>query len=101
MIKSTAIVSGLLALALTAPAAIAAPLSGTRQAPAASESLVEKTQAYHRSCYWTGTGWGYKHKGAILVCRPHKPRGVWIWHSEGPRHGWYHPHRKVWHHNKW
>lgn len=66
-------------------------------------SLVEqaKSYRYHKSCYWTGTGWGYKHGGKIHVCRPYKPRGHgWIWYNEGPRHGWYHSKNKHWHH-KW
>ena len=101
MIKLTALATGLLALGLMAPAATAAPLAGARDVPATSENLVEKTQAYHRSCYWTGTGWGYKHSSGIRVCRPAHPGRGWIWHSEGPRHGWYHSSRKAWHHNKW
>lgn len=55
---------------------------------------------YHKSCYWTGSGWGYKYGGKVLVCRPYKPSGAgWYWHSDGGKHGWHHK-RHGWHH-KW
>ena len=102
MLKLTSLAAGILTLGLAAPAATAAPLGAARDNPAAGESLVETVQGYHRSCYWTGTGWGYKSGVKVLVCKPHKPAGTgWVWHHEGPRHGWYHGKRKSWHHNKW
>lgn len=102
MRKSLTLAVGLLAFGLAGTAAQAAPMSAMRDAGVSSESLVDTVQGYRRDCYWTGTGWGYKSKGKVLVCRPHKPPGSgWIWHSEGGRHGWYHSQRKAWHHNKW
>ncbi|MGE0698923.1 MAG: hypothetical protein AB7O57_07490 [Hyphomicrobiaceae bacterium] len=100
MMKSLVAAAGLAAVLTTAPA-LAAPLPSK---PADGVSMVESAQGYHyrKDCYWTGSGWGYKHRGKVLVCRPHRPRGAgWAWHSEGGRHGWYHSHRKSWHHNKW
>ena len=92
-----------LALGFFGSAANAAPLPGPSTAPQ-STSLVEQTQGwrYHRSCVWVNGGWHYGQPGKYLVCRPHRPAGRgWVWYSEGGRHGWYHPHRKHWHHNKW
>lgn len=93
--------AGLFAAAFAAPA-VAAPLLPANPASDAA-SLVTEVQGYryHRQCYWTGSGWGYKHGGKVLVCRPYKPSGAgWYWHNEGGRHGWYHRNHKRWHH-KW
>lgn len=91
--------AGFVACAAVTPAAAVpmSPASPTADTP----SLVEQAQGYRyrRDCYWTGSGWGYRHGGKVLVCRPHKPPGYgWTWYSEGGRHGWYHAKRKTWHH---
>jgi hypothetical protein len=102
MRKLSYLAGALLAFGLAGPAA-AGPLPGPGAAPEV-DSLVHKTQGYryHRTCYWTGTGWGYKSGTKILVCRPFKPVGrYWVWHTEGPKHGWYHTQKKTWHHTKW
>jgi len=93
--------AGLAASVLAMPA-VAAPLAPVNPAADAA-SLVTEVQgySYRKNCYWTGSGWGYKHGQKVLVCRPHKPSGGgWYWHSEGGKHGWYHRQRKSWHH-KW
>ena len=102
MMKSTAAAVGLLAIGLTTAPTLAAPFgTGATDRPAAADRVVDQVQ-YRRDCVWTGTGWGYRHRGAVLACRPYRPVGPgWVWYSQGPRHGWYHPHRKVWHYNKW
>ena len=76
-------------------AAAATLAVGVLTLPATAEA-----QGYHKSCYWTGSGWGYKHGGKVLVCRPYRPHGGgWYWHSAGGKHGWHHK-KHGWHH-KW
>lgn len=79
-------------------AAAAATLAlGVLALPASAQSY-----RYHKDCYWTGSGWGYKYGGKVLVCRPHRPHGGgWYWHSHGGKHGWYHRQHKRWHYDKW
>jgi hypothetical protein len=103
MKKSMVVAAAAMMLGSLAPVASAAPLAGARDNPMAQHRLVEPARVvYHRHCYWTGKGWGYHYRGRILVCKPYRPKGHgWIWYHEGHRHGWYHPHRKVWHYNKW
>lgn len=97
IVAATALAAGAVAL----PAS-AAPLAPVRPAADAASPVIEvQGYRYRRDCYWTGSGWGYKYHGKVLVCRPYKPYGSgWMWYSEGGRHGWYHPKRKHWHH-KW
>ena len=99
--KTLSVVAGaLLALGVFGAPASAAPLSAPGTALEV-DSLVDQVQ-YRRNCIWTGTSWGYKSGTKVLVCKPYRPAGRgWIWHNEGPRHGWYHSQRKSWHHNKW
>jgi hypothetical protein len=86
---------------LTGTAVSAAPLGVTPANPAVGETLVDQVQ-YRRDCIWVNGGWYYGRPGKYLVCKPYRPYGRgWIWHKEGHRHGWYHPHRKHWHYNKW
>lgn len=101
--KKLSIVTGLaLAIGMMSGTANAAPLSVPGSAPEAT-TLVEKTQSwrYRRDCVWVNGGWHYGRPGKYIVCRPHSPGRGWVWHSEGPRHGWYHPRHKRWHHNNW
>jgi hypothetical protein len=121
--------SGALAIALSASAGLAAPLSVP--SPAAHDaSIVEQVQGYGhgygrphvekriyidpprhverrvhvepRPCHWSPRGWYRVDRwGRWHACRPAHPGRGWVWHSEGPRHGWYHPHRRQWHYNKW
>ena len=57
---------------------------------------------YHRECVWNGSGWSIDlGDGRVVLCRPYRPNREWYWHTEGPRHGWYHRKRNVWHYNKW
>lgn len=96
----TAVAAG--ALALAATSASAAPV-GKTIAPE-TESIVETVQAwrYRRDCIWVNGGWHYGRPGRYVVCRPYRPIGPgWVWYSEGPRHGWYHPGRRAWYYNKW
>jgi hypothetical protein len=80
---------------------MAAPLLPSNPAADVASPVTQvQGYRYHKSCYWTGGGWGYKQHGKVLVCRPHKPRGHgWYWHSHGGKHGWHHK-RHGWHH-KW
>jgi hypothetical protein len=92
---------GLAALVLSAGAASAAPLSNpitTTDLP----TLVETVQGMHRDCRWRRGGWFWVDRyGNLRACRPHSPGRGWVWHHDGPRHGWYHPHRRSWHHRHW
>ncbi|MEZ5852471.1 MAG: hypothetical protein R3D68_17705 [Hyphomicrobiaceae bacterium] len=101
----SALAANVLALAVLVPAAHALPKVAAGDLGSTSENLVEQVQAgwkYHRSCVWLGNGWGYRHRGKVIVCRPHRPRGGhWVWHSEGGRQGWYDQRRRSWHHRKW
>lgn len=94
--------SALAAGAVMTSAAGAAPLPGMDKSVDA-QSLVEKAQSwrYDRRCAWVGDRWSYRDRGRMIVCRPPSPGPGWIWYSEGPRHGWYHPRRKVWNYNRW
>ncbi|MEZ5817542.1 MAG: hypothetical protein R3D44_10700 [Hyphomicrobiaceae bacterium] len=81
--------------------ASAAPLAPANPAADATSPVTHvQGYRYRKDCYWTGSGWGYRHRGKVLVCRPYKPRGAgWVWYSEGPRHGWYNRRAKRWHHH--
>lgn len=86
------------ALALTT-AASAAPLPTIERSEA---GVVEKVQGwrYHRGCGWDGRRWVVDlGAGRIVVCRPNRPGRGWVWRSDGPRQGWYHPGRRHWHHD--
>ncbi len=99
----SALAANALALGILMPAAQALPKVAGSDLGATGHGLVEQVQwRYHRSCVWLGNGWGYRHRGKVVVCRPHRPRGRhWVWHSQGGRHGWYDSRRRAWHHNKW
>jgi hypothetical protein len=95
------IIAAAFAASAVALPASAAPLAPSNPAADAASPVIQ-AQGYHyrRDCYWTGTGWGYRDHGRVLVCRPYRPPGAgWYWYSEGPRHGWYHK-KHGWHH-KW
>ncbi len=87
--------------AALAASAIALPASAAPFAPAnpAVDAASGVVQAqYRRDCVWTGTGWGYRQGGRVLVCRPNRPAGPgWYWYSQGGRSGWYHK-KYHWHH---
>lgn len=96
MKKYMMISSVLLSFAAVASPATAAPLSAGPNS--ASESIVEKTPAFHRDCKWVNNRWTYQRGDKMLVCRPNRPSGAgWTWHREGGREGWYHSRRKAWH----
>lgn len=87
---------------LSSGAALAAPVSNMGNAIERS-SAVETVQSwrYRRDCVWVNGGWHYGRPGKYVVCRPHNPGRGWVWHSEGPRHGWYNQRRKEWHYRNW
>ena len=88
--------SVLISLAAAGSPATAAPLSTVPTV--AVDSIVEKTQRFHRDCRWVNNRWTYQRGDKALVCRPHRPRGAgWAWRRDGDRQGWYHPRRKAWH----
>ncbi len=100
MKKLSALAGAMLAIGMMTPVAIAAPLSAPGTAPEAT-SLIDAVQ-YRRDCVWVNGGWHHGRPGKYLVCKPYRPTGRgWVWHSEGPRHGWYHSQRRSWHNNKW
>jgi hypothetical protein len=94
--------AGALAMAALTTSAGAAPLTGLNKTGDVS-SAVEHVQAwrYERGCAWNGRGWFYTNRGRVVVCRPPSPGPGYIWFSQGPRQGWYHPRRKAWYNNKW
>ena len=96
MKKYMMISSLLLSFAAVSSPATAAPLTA---APNASpDSIVEKTQRFHRDCKWVNNRWTYRRGDKMLVCRPHRPSGAgWRWHREGGREGWYDSRRRAWH----
>jgi hypothetical protein len=86
--------AGTVASALALPAA-------TKSASA--PSLVEKAAAwrYHDKCAWHAGRWVVVIGGKDVLCRPVRPKGAWVWHSEGGHEGWWDAKRKVWHYNNW
>ena len=96
--KSVIIAAAALVASAAALPASAAPRPGNPVVD--TPNPVVQVQGYHKECYWTGKGWGYKHGAKVLVCRPYRPHGSgWYWYSQGGKHGWYHK-KHGWHH-KW
>lgn len=97
--KNLIVAAAALAASVAAlPASAAPPVPASP--PADTASPIIQVQGYRRDCYWTGTGWGYKYGGKVLVCKPHRPHGAgWYWYSSGGKAGWYHK-KHGWHH-KW
>ena len=90
--------AALAASAAALPASAAPPVPASPTADAASAVIQAQGYRYRRDCYWTGSGWGYKNHGKVLVCRPYKPHGAgWYWYSHGGKYGWYHK-KHGWHH---
>ena len=73
-----------LAVAIAAPRPSRTPwaMRAADERFVAVNSIVEKTQRFHRDCRWVNNRWTYQ-------------RGAW--RRDGDRQGWYHPRRKAWH----
>ncbi len=93
--------AGLLASGLfAASAASAAPLGGIAAGGnTANSGLVQQIHGTHRVCERGPAGWHYHTRltHRRIACRPASPGRLWIWRSEGGRHGWWHRHERRWH----
>jgi len=95
ILLATATLVGAGAIATTAGAAPALAPHGL----AVENDLVQKTHGWHATCQLGPGGWHYNSRWrGRVACRPVSPGRVWIWRSEGPIVGWWHPHERRWHH---
>lgn len=94
---STIAILGATTLAISASTALAAPGAGLGSQPGAASNIIQ-VHGVHRTCQLGPAGWHRNpRRGVRIACRPSRPRGAyWMWHSEGPRHGWYNRREKRW-----